>query len=131
MNAVDSQAFDNGRSAWTASSANVFWYTTTSSQMIVAEDTTNSSVAWDGLSDLEPCISCQYQDGASELNYYYTQHYSIYERQGVAAHELGHIMGLAHHSGCYLMEPTTPYRYGTCGITGPVTDDVNGVNSLY
>ena len=64
------------------------------------------------------------------LNYHWLAGYSSNEARGVAAHELGHIAGLDHTSGCVLMTPYTSTRQ-SCGISYPVTDDVNGINAMY
>jgi predicted Zn-dependent protease len=64
------------------------------------------------------------------LNYHFTRSDSASTIKGIAAHELGHAIGLAHTSGCVLMTPYTSTR-NSCGIYGPVSDDINGVNSLY
>lgn len=65
------------------------------------------------------------------LNHHYTSGYGSGKIKSVSAHEFGHALGLARHSGCYLMEPTTPTRWGTCGINTPQADDVHSANALY
>jgi hypothetical protein len=39
-------------------------------------------------------------------------------------------MGIGHASGCVLMTAYTSTR-NSCGVYGPTTDDVNGINRLY
>jgi hypothetical protein len=128
----DSTVYDNGRFAWNnTASANIFFYTASSSS-IYATDQNNSSASWDGRTTYT--YSGGYFTHATvELNYYYfsTLNYPAEKKQGVAAHELGHVAGLAHTSGCVLMTPYSDTRWDTCGIKTPQTDDVNGLNSLY
>ena len=62
-----------------------------------------------------------------ETNTYY---YTYSQRVCVAAHELGHALGLGHYSGEYLMEPADSTRFNY-GIYSPQADDVNGVLDLY
>lgn len=123
----DSAAFDNARSAWNGSPANVLL--DNHSGALTVDDTSDSSVGWDGITNYS------YSSGSFNyahvlLNYYYTSGYSSATKQGVAAHELGHAMGLGHTNGCVLMTPNTPTR-NSCGIYGPTSDEVNGINSLY
>lgn len=130
----DSAAVDNARGAWNASPANV--WLDNHSGALTADDTYNSSVGWDGITywGTHGCGFLWWGTCFSYanvyLNYYYTRNYSSSSTQGVAAHELGHAIGLAHTNGCVLMTPNTGDR-NNCGIYGPVSDDVNGINSLY
>jgi hypothetical protein len=132
LTSYDKTGWDNGRFAWNnTASANIFFYTTSSCCTIVAYDTTDNSTNMDGWTLLYPCNSCNYNFADLYLNIAFTQHYLPAEIQSVSAHELGHLAGLDHSSGCVLMNGSTPTRWDTCGINLPQTDDVNGLNSLY
>lgn len=130
----DRAGYDNARSAWNGSPANVLFNSGSSS--ITADDTNNSSVGWDGITNYHwsACgflwLSKCFDYAHVLLNYSYTSHDSANTIKGIAAHELGHAIGLGHTNGCVLMTPYTSTR-NSCGIYGPVSDDVNGVNSLY
>jgi hypothetical protein len=97
----------------------------------VAYDTNQPGRNMNGWTVLSPCDSCNYNFADLYLNYAFTKDYPGPEIQSVAAHELGHLAGLAHSSGCVLMNPDTGIRWESCGINLPRTDDVNGVNALY
>lgn len=127
MTSKDTTGWNNARSTWNGSAANVLFYNGSSSYVV--RDTYNSSVGWDGVT---------YNYGGSTttssdiyLNSYYTSGYSDGKVQAVSAHELGHLLGLAHVNGCVLMNPYTSTRYDTCGVNYPTSDEVNGVNGLY
>lgn len=121
---VDSNALQAAVNAWNGSAANV--YLQFLGGNLKAYDTSCPTCGWDGLT--------QYSQSGGAFNYanlnlngYWIQGYNAAEAQGVAAHELGHAMGIDHVTFCALMYPTTP----RCNIANPTTDDINGINALY
>jgi len=59
-------------------------------------------------------------DNYDELDYFH--------RKGVACHEYGHFLGLAHTASSY----NIMYPYGdACNVEYPSTDDVNGIKAIY
>lgn len=130
----DKTAFDNARGVWNGSAANVFF--NSGSSTLTVGDTNNSGVTWDGLTSAassacpSPWTGQCFAYAHVLLNYYYTSSYQAAVTQGVAAHELGHAIGIDHAANCVLMNAFTSSRI-VCGISGPVLDDINGVNSLY
>jgi len=128
MYTVERTGWDNGRQAWNSSSANALLYTGSSN--LTVNDVYESTVSWDGLTNYNIDGSGYFTYANAYLNYYYTSGDSSATIQGVAAHELGHALGLGHTGGCVLMTPDTNTRR-SCGITGPVADDDNGINALY
>jgi Matrixin len=104
--------------------------TTVSSSPWTVQDTYNSGVTWDGLTPYAQDLNGNFSAASVYINYYYTAFYGAQVIAGVAAHEMGHALGLAHSSTCVLMQPSTVTR-SNCGVYGPVQDDKNGVNSLY
>ena len=119
----DHDGVTNGAIAWDDSPANVTF--NFGSGALTAQDTTNCGAGWDGQTQYSINIFGYFQYANVYLNYCLTQNESAYQIQSVAAHELGHAIGLDHAPGCVIMEDG-----GYCTDV-PAQDDVNGVNALY
>jgi hypothetical protein len=105
--------------------------TTSSNSRWTADDLYNNQVSWDGLAPFSTTLNGQYFNAVSmHLNYYWTSSYSQSVVNALAAHEIGHGLGLADINACTLMQPSTPQRIA-CGVYGPTQDDKNGVNAQY
>lgn len=131
-------AFNNAVSSWSNDGYADAWFTSSCSnpqEELISGDQGN--VGWDGetvyYSTLQHTCNGWTEEFAtdSELNTYYTSGYSSGERQSVAGHELGHVLGLGHSTAYAIMIADTPTRWGTDGIDTPQTDDNNGVNAIY
>lgn len=133
LTSYDPQGWSDGMNAWSYSAANLSYGQVGFYQPadVAAYDENNSADSWDGLTVLYPCNTCTYTAADVYLNAYFTHAYPRGEIQAVSAHELGHVPGLAHNTGCVLMNPYTSERWGTCGVNTPQSDDINGVNALY
>ena len=108
------------------------YQTSCTTNLITLLDANYSAVDWDGVTHLDPSLTANpYTSGYATLNWYFLQNYVINKRISVASHELGHVLGLDHNTGCVLMVIDSATRYDTCGIYTPQSDDVAGVQALY
>jgi hypothetical protein len=105
---------------------------TCSGEDILLTDFDVDSTSYDGVTIWLPdCCSGSYSYAGAQLNYHYTQNYEGNEVQSVAGHELGHIFGIDHDSGCILLHQSTGIRYGVCGVYTPQSDDIDAFEDIY
>lgn len=126
---ISSGAWATAVSSWNVKVSSVQFVKSSSAKLALGT-ANNSSVTWDGLAEWSHS-SGQITDARARLNNAYVKNYSTAKVKSVAVHELGHILGLAHRSGCVLMNPTTSARFDSCNVNTAQADDVAGVNSLY
>lgn len=133
MQSYDTQAFDDGVYAWNSSVAPIL-FGGTGTQEVIMSDTNAGNSNWVGLTTWSystfgcnyPIGYNQFYDAYTKLNIYYTQKEDRATRQGDAAHELGHAIGLGHSS-----VTTALMYYKQNGTNTPQSDDINGVNYIY
>lgn len=143
MTSKDSTGFDNARAAWNNSSAPVFFCAGCSGNYVEMYDQNDGNDGTDGFSyEYTSSTGCNANGttvyiitgAGAYLNTYYTNQSSYTSGgaiQSVAAHELGHVVGLAHVSNEHeLMYPTTD-RWFVDGINTPQSDDINGTKAIY
>lgn len=129
-NAGMATAWINGIGAWNNSPTPAgFTRPSSAPWAIRLWDVNDSSVSWAGFANWDTAGGFIVA-ATGRVNYHFMKNYSAATRQGVTAHELGHILGLWHTNGCVLMTEFTGDRQA-CGISGPVADDNNGINYLY
>jgi len=125
----DSAAYNYAISAWNNAPADIFFQS--GSGEVYTTDTYNSGVTWDGLTNYGYDSNNHFTYANVYLNYYYTVGYPTARIQGIAVHELGHSVGLAHAGGCVIMVADSYTRWYTCKITTPQPDDDDGIGALY
>jgi hypothetical protein len=123
-------AWSNGISAWNNSPAYI-WFDQPSSYKVGLADIDDSANSYDGLTTYYYLPLFGYFSSMSAwLNFHWIKSYSVSKAQGVAAHELGHVAGLDHTSGCVLMTPYSSTR-ASCGVSTPQSDDIHGIAAIY
>jgi len=65
------------------------------------------------------------------INEYQTDEYITAKQYSVATHEYGHVLGMNHYLGPFLMDPSDHVRYDNYGIYYPTVSDVDEVNLYY
>ncbi|HZU67988.1 MAG TPA: M57 family metalloprotease [Ktedonobacteraceae bacterium] len=128
----DQTAYTNAIAAWNNDDRALIFFAS-GAGMGYTTDTYNSGTSLDGWTNYGSSNG-YFTYANTYLNYYFTgdtKNYPDGRIQGIAVHELGHSVGLAHASGCVIMVAASYTRWYTCGIDTPQTDDENGINALY
>jgi predicted Zn-dependent protease len=125
---LDRNAWAAGINAWNASPALLLYDRPTSYKVGLAE-INSSSTSLDGKTTYYYLFG-YFTSMSAWVNHLYLKNYTTLKANGVAAHEWGHVAGLDHTAGCVLMTPYSTTR-ASCGISGPVQDDIDGIKALY
>lgn len=131
----DSNGFYAGAGAWSASNTPVVF--SPGICTVVMEDANlgnNGYVAesWESYAGTTCNSWAANSQSWVQYNTYYTNQ-SVYDAgavQEIAAHELGHVLGL-NHSGVTTLMSSSDANYFTYHINTPQADDENGINYIY
>ncbi|BCJ64892.1 matrixin family metalloprotease [Polymorphospora rubra] len=130
----------NAGDSWAGLDASLTWINS-NVHIHATNESRGNTVVWTGvtrhrgtLQDMPPCPGGIFTAGQVEvvLNWTAISGYSNAQKQGVAAHEFGHALGLAHTTTTpiKLMYPYDSNRH-SAGVTTPQSDDRAGINALY
>lgn len=119
----------SARSSWTNSTDVNFAFAPGASYRLYTQNDGNSGYAgWSTWNYSGSTIN----SATSRLNTYVTDGYVTNKKQAVWAHELGHVIGLAHSSAGTIMYSCPGCTYDTySGRRTPQSDDINGANARY
>jgi hypothetical protein len=136
LTSKDSNAFDNAVGAWDAAPTPIVMYYGSSGQMQLYDYSANDG--YDGYEfSVDNGAGCNswgvLTKAYVKLNTMATNRsdYPPDKVQSVAAHELGHALGLDHSTQWAVMIADTGTRWDSDHINTPQTDDDNGVNYIY
>lgn len=142
MTGKDSAGFSNAINAWNASAAPIYFVPRSNGNYVDLFDQNDGNSGTDGYSyEYTGSFGCNVQGitayiitgAGAYVNTYYTNqsYYSNGAVQSVAAHELGHVVGLGHDPNENQLMYYSTNRWFNDGIDTPQSDEIAGTNALY
>lgn len=133
---VSAPVWNSAQASWRGLDAGFVW-NGSPADVTGTNESRGNTVAWTGVTrqkgTVQSAPSCPngfFASGQVEvvLNWSVVSGYSASKRQGVAAHELGHALGLAHTTSS---QGVLMYPYDSRTVYTPQGDDKAGVNARY